>query len=215
MSATRARTKAGSPPRRRGSADEELHVLDTVERLKAMADPIRIRFVLELLDGPRTVKEVAEALDVPPTRLYYHLRILEENGLVEVANRRMVSGIEERSYRAAYDLRSWTVPPTLTASALYESGALRAMFDMVRAEMEVAVQGKPDVPVEDPHSPILGISLGEFALAPDELPRFRKDLERFLVKYGERARKPGQEKFRMFFALYPIPATGPSADGPD
>src|SRR5437870_4212224 len=100
MSATRARTKAGSPARKPAPADDVPHILDTVERLKAMADPIRIRFVLELLDGPRTVREVAEALDVPPTRLYYHLRILERHGLVKVANRRMVSGIEERSYRA-------------------------------------------------------------------------------------------------------------------
>ena len=93
MSATRARTKAKPAPRKRSSGDDETHVLDTVERLKAMADPIRIRFVLELLDGPRTVREVAEALDVPPTRLYYHLRILERHGLVKVANRRMVSGM--------------------------------------------------------------------------------------------------------------------------
>ena len=215
MSATRARTKARSPARKPAPAEDVPHILDTVERLKAMADPIRIRFVLELLDGPRTVREVAEALDVPPTRLYYHLRILERHGLVKVANRRMVSGIEERSYRAAYDVQSWTVPPTLTASALYESGALRAMFDMVRAEIEVAAQGKPDVPLDDPESPIKGLSLGEFSLSPGELPTLLKDLGDFLVKYGQRPKKADQERFRMFFTLYPVPATPTSAEVSD
>src|SRR5436190_15869195 len=93
--------------------------LNTVERLKAVADPIRIRLILELLDGKRTVKELAEALGVPPTRLYYHVKILERHGLIEVANRRMVSGIEERTYRAAS--KDWTVTPDITISALYES----------------------------------------------------------------------------------------------
>src|SRR5919197_498369 len=133
-----AQTKAQVRRSKKQQAIPEAHILDTVERLKAMADPLRIRFVTELLEGPRTVKEVAEALGVPPTRLYYHVKILERHGLIEVANRRMVSGIEERSYRTAGDQESWAVPPTLAASALYESGALRALFDVVRAEVEVA-----------------------------------------------------------------------------
>src|SRR5438552_14035615 len=102
-----------------------------------MADPIRIRFILELGEGPRTVKEVAEALGVPPTRLYYHLKILEREGLVRVANRRMVSGIEERTYEAVAEF--WSVPPSMAAAALYESGALGALFDLVRAEIEVVL----------------------------------------------------------------------------
>lgn len=208
MSASRASKQRKPPP-------QDEHILDTVERLKAVADPVRIRFVLELMEGPKTVKEVAEALDVPPTRLYYHLRILEHHGLVAVASRRMVSGIEERSYRAAYDLEKWTVPPSLNASALDESGALRAMFDMVRAEIEVAIQGKPDVPIEDPDSPIQGISLADLALASDEVPRFRRDLERLLGKYADRPRAPGRNRFRAFYVMYPIPSSATSSEEPD
>jgi DNA-binding transcriptional ArsR family regulator len=203
MSATRA-SKAKKQA-------EEPHILDTVERLKALSDPIRIRFLLELIEGPRTVKEVAEALEVPPTRLYYHLRILERHGLVKVANRRMVSGIEERSYRAATD--NWSISPTLTASALYETGALRALLDVVRAEIEVAVQNNPDLPVDDPASPLLAMAMTEFALAPDELPDLLEVFGKFLSTYGERARKPSHtERFHMFYALYPVP-TSSSADG--
>jgi DNA-binding transcriptional ArsR family regulator len=193
-------------PKKRPPADEDVHILDTVERLKAMADPIRIRFILELIDGPRTVKEVAEALGVPPTRLYYHLRILERHGLVEVANRRLVSGIEERSYQTTAD--NWTISPDLTASAIYETGALRALLDVVRAEIEVAVQSKPDLPVEAPGSPLSGIGLTEIDLSPDELPQFMRDFEQILRKYASRPKKRSeQDRFHLFYALYPVPKT--------
>src|SRR2546423_14544676 len=147
-----AQTKAATRTRKKAGSGEDPHFLDTVERLKAMADPLRIRFILELLNGPSTVKEVAEALGVPPTRLYYHVKILERHGLIEVANRRMVSGIEERTYRAASE--NWTVPRTLEASALYESGALRGLFAVVRPAVAVAGQGRPALPLDPPASPL-------------------------------------------------------------
>ena len=184
-----------------------------MDRLKAMADPTRIRFILELGAEPRTVKEVAEALGVPPTRLYYHLRILERHGLVEVANRRMVSGIEERSYRLAGDIENWTVSPNLGTGVLYETGALRALFDMVRAEIEVLVQGSPDLALEDPESPLKAMAMTEFALSAEDLQRLLRDFEKFLSKYGERPREhPEEERYHFFYALYPVPTAAPQED---
>src|SRR2546422_11767850 len=94
--------------------------LNTVERLKAVADPTRIRLILELLDRNSTVKELAEALGVPATRLYYHVKILERHGLIQVANRRMGAGIAERTDRAGWG--DWAVPPDIKLCPLYESG---------------------------------------------------------------------------------------------
>jgi DNA-binding transcriptional ArsR family regulator len=197
---------ANRAPKQRKRPEEE-RVLVTVERLKAMADPIRLRFLMELAERPRTVKEVAEALEVPPTRLYYHLRILEQNGLVEVANRRMVSGIEERSYRAVTE--HWNVSRNLPASALYETGALRALFDVVRSEIEVALQANPELSMEDPHSPLKGLAMSELAIGPGELPKLMRDFERFLTKYGgPPSERPDRERYRFFYALYPAPSSG-------
>ncbi len=47
-----------------------------------------------------TVKQLAEALDVAPTRLYYHMNQLESLGLIHVAETRIVAGIIEKHYRA-------------------------------------------------------------------------------------------------------------------
>ena len=50
--------------------------------LKVLADETRLAVVEVLLDGPRTVTEINEMLEVEPTLLSHHLRALREAGLV-------------------------------------------------------------------------------------------------------------------------------------
>jgi DNA-binding transcriptional ArsR family regulator len=50
--------------------------------LETLYDPLRYR-VFRLLEDPRTVPELAGEVDVPANRLYYHVRRLVENGLIE------------------------------------------------------------------------------------------------------------------------------------
>jgi DNA-binding transcriptional ArsR family regulator len=49
---------------------------------------------------PKSAKELAEDLDQPQTKLYRHLKVLQEAGLIEAAETRVVSGIVETKYRA-------------------------------------------------------------------------------------------------------------------
>jgi len=76
-----------------------------VEILKALAAPTRLRIMYALLVGDTksrvmSVKELAEELSEPQTRLYRHIKVLESAGLIEVAATRMVFGILEQRYRA-------------------------------------------------------------------------------------------------------------------
>jgi DNA-binding transcriptional ArsR family regulator len=91
-----------------------------VEILKALAAPTRLRIMYALEVGdtkPRvmSVKELAEELGEPQTRLYRHVKVLESAGLIEVAATRMVSGILEQRYRAT--ARDLTLGSSLTRAA--------------------------------------------------------------------------------------------------
>jgi DNA-binding transcriptional ArsR family regulator len=79
----------------------DILTISDLETLKVVADPLRLEIFELLRVEPQTVKEVAEALDIPPTRLYYHFRTLEEHGLIRVSGTRVVSGIIEKHYSAA------------------------------------------------------------------------------------------------------------------
>ncbi|MBN2500200.1 MAG: helix-turn-helix transcriptional regulator [Anaerolineales bacterium] len=89
---------------------EEL-IIDDLEVLKVISDPLRVRIV-ELISVTNrngqlcTVKQLAEKLDMPPTKLYYHINLLEKHGLIEIAETEVVSGIVEKRYQvAAYRMR--------------------------------------------------------------------------------------------------------------
>jgi DNA-binding transcriptional ArsR family regulator len=62
-----------------------------ITTFSALAEPIRLRIVELLLDGPLNVGEIADKLELRQPQTSKHLRVLLEAGLVEVetdANRR-------------------------------------------------------------------------------------------------------------------------------
>src|SRR6476469_9614203 len=75
--------------------------IDSAEAVKALADPLRLR-VLSLLmrdhDRSWTVKEIARELEQSVTKLYHHVNMLEQVGLIRDVETRLVSGIVEHRY---------------------------------------------------------------------------------------------------------------------
>jgi DNA-binding transcriptional ArsR family regulator len=75
--------------------------IDSAEAIKALADPLRLR-VLTLLMGDHerswTVKEIAAELEQSVTKLYHHVNMLEQVGLIRDVETRLVSGIVEHRY---------------------------------------------------------------------------------------------------------------------
>lgn len=76
----------------------DLRVIDSVETLRVVADPLRLRILAMLRREPSTAKRIAQELGTPIKKLYYHLGLLEEHALIRVRSTRLVSGIVEKQY---------------------------------------------------------------------------------------------------------------------
>jgi DNA-binding transcriptional ArsR family regulator len=174
----------------------EEFVIEDADTLKVLADPVRLRIHMEL-EHPRTVKELATRLDVPQTRLYYHVKLLERVGLITVVARRTVSGIEERTYQTA--ARSTLVSPSLGAE-LARSGAVDAMFEMAAAKIGVALQDSTH-PVGDPASSVIGLNMTEVRLRPDQVEEFQTRLFSVVTEYMEQD-DPAARKYEVLLAAW-------------
>ncbi len=127
-----------------GLQPEDVLVIDRPETLRLLAHPLRLR-ILELLRvggaKGRTVKELAAALEVPQTRLYHHVNLLEAQGLIRVVATRQVSGITEKRYGVtAYRLsveRALLAPSEAGDDAL--EVLLSVVLDEVRSEIKRSV----------------------------------------------------------------------------
>jgi DNA-binding transcriptional ArsR family regulator len=84
---------------------EETFLIEDLETLRTLSDPLRMQIYEILLSESSTIRQVAERLGLAPSRLYYHMNQMEKQGLVQVAETRMVSNMVEKVYRArAYHL---------------------------------------------------------------------------------------------------------------
>lgn len=81
-------------------------IIDSLETLKVLSDPTRLEIMkyigeVNKRDQRCTVKQLAKLMEVPPTKLYYHIKLLEEKELLIVGDTRIVSGIIEKHYQVA------------------------------------------------------------------------------------------------------------------
>jgi DNA-binding transcriptional ArsR family regulator len=169
-----------------GSEPPGVRTVNNVAALKAMADPTRFAILTALMrtsDLPvMSVKELAAELGEPQTKLYRHVRQLEEAGLIRVASTRMVSGILEQRYQACQ--RDLTFGRGLVPENADDSErVLRTVLDRHRDGLFAAARAGRlawgDVPAGEPYrKPLLHMS--DLKVSPAKAAEVRDKIEEIL-----------------------------------
>lgn len=117
----------------------DLMLLDDLDLIGEVTHPLRSR-IIHRLRQPHSVAELAESLDVPVTRLYHHIKRLEEIGIISVVATRQAGARTERRYRnAAVDYR--LDDSVLTSTDIDTFGrAVSSLFDVARTEFQREVE---------------------------------------------------------------------------
>jgi DNA-binding transcriptional ArsR family regulator len=68
--------------------------------VKVMGHPVKVRALTVLSDRSASPKEIADQLDLPIGQVSYHVRGLEEMGMIELVGTRQVRGAVEHFYKA-------------------------------------------------------------------------------------------------------------------
>jgi DNA-binding transcriptional ArsR family regulator len=74
------------------------------DQLKAIADPTRTKILQVLDDRPASAKQLSELLDMTHGRIGHHLKVLADNGLVEVVETRQVRAMTEKFFAPTFDV---------------------------------------------------------------------------------------------------------------
>lgn len=75
-------------------------LIEDIATLRQLANPFRLR-LLHAFRKPNSVRDVADSMDLPVTRLYYHVKILEEAGAIITVGTRKRGPQLEKIYRIA------------------------------------------------------------------------------------------------------------------
>lgn len=193
--------------------------ISDVETLKALSDPVRLRILETMVQAPDedwTVKRIAAALEVGPTKLYHHIGILEEHGFIRPAGQRVVSGIIETRYRIA-QLSVRLDRALLSGGSTDEAAAavdevMRSIFDTAREDVGRALRAG-HMSIEGEGAPSRGVLRQDLTrLTPARAAELKERLVALLNEFEADADgEPGPDAtpFGVLVAFYPVTETHP------
>ncbi|HZM72531.1 MAG TPA: helix-turn-helix domain-containing protein [Candidatus Polarisedimenticolia bacterium] len=187
-------------------------VINDVETLKALSDPLRIRILEAMVQAAAegwTAKRIAKALGVGQTKLYHHLKLLEDRELIKPVDRQLVRGIMETSYQIAQ--LSLRLDRNLLAAGGADvrasaQDAMSSVFDIARDDFERAL-ATGLLPIDGPadDSRPFMLNRGLMKMSPAKATELRERLVALLEEYG--AEPSGELPVGLFISLHAIPSS--------
>ncbi len=184
------------------------YTIRDLETLRTVSDPLRTQIFELCAEHPSTVREIAERLGLAPTRLYYHINLLEKHGLIAIDETRMVGNLVEKRYRAV-------APKLEIDNSLFSietrqgkenfSSLVHSVLDLTRDELLRTLEArsgsrKPDAEREEQEIVLFHLATH---LDPVRGAEFSQRLKS-LVSEFEGTDTTGQQTYGLTVAYYPV-----------
>ncbi|HEX6220528.1 MAG TPA: helix-turn-helix domain-containing protein [Acidimicrobiia bacterium] len=170
--------------------------------------------IIRYLEEPRSIREVADLLDVPPTRLYYHFNLLEEVGVISVVETRKAGAMLQKVYQSSargfrpspkmaqgdhepHELAKITAGVILDGARVDAEEGLTGHFTRVRA-------GEEDVKL--PGS--IGRSIT--FMNQEQAEAFTEKLKKLVEEEFDTDDQGGGRAFGFTYVFFPLAGTGES-----
>jgi len=121
----------------------DVYVIEDLQTLRACLHPLRLEILECLQREPLTVAQIGERLGIHSTTLYYHVRALEQAGLIRLVRTAVESGIQTKYYRAI--ARFYRLAPALLQAGNGEEQRdagvelVMATLDMTAGQLRAAL----------------------------------------------------------------------------
>jgi len=158
---------------------------------RALSDPVRLRILESLWEGPKTARALAGAVGMIPNRLYYHLRALEAAGVVKVVDAEATARGAERVYGAT----TLGYGNEMPGSGPERVALFRAMFMASAEELALAVE----------HGSFHSASRGYLRTTPEAMAELLETLGAAFGKARDSAGGAGARNYRFAYTTYELP----------
>lgn len=190
--------------------------IEDPEVFEVLNNTLRTRILRRLVE-PNSIRQVAEELKVPPTRLYYHVNLLEEAGIIEVVETRKVGAMLQKIYQTK--AKSFRPSPKLADGDLEPHELARitsgVVLDGARADaIEALTKNFAHVKAGEPDAKLpgsIGRVLSFFTL--EEAREFSKKLQEFIEEEFDRDQEPpGRDEYSFTYVFFPIAGSEEGVD---
>lgn len=179
---------------------DEIKELTSLEEVKAFSVPYRLK-ILEYMysfKAPATVKKIADKMGETPAKIHYHVKIMEEVGIVKLVYTKNINGIIAKFYEPAAEHYHIN----------HLSGNDEDKFKMLNETQKVIAsyydESKKNFlsQLEKTNEKHAGFAMpDEIYLTAEEFPEFQKELENINKKYSTNSNKEGKIKYKAFYSI--------------
>lgn len=185
----------------------KLKEIKDLATVKALTEPTRLAIMEGLGDG-RSVTELAERLELPRTRLYHHIKVLEDHDLIRVKETRRVGAIEEKIYESSAE--SFKLVPAVTnhEEIVDEADAIgTVVFDTTKADLRRSIINGFEAEGEAFRNRVgIGRHLGH--LTHEDAAAMMDEVRELIEKYMGGDDDAGDDHpYAFVWTLYPTSAT--------
>jgi DNA-binding transcriptional ArsR family regulator len=185
----------------------ELYELETIEQLRAIADPLRVRIIELIAERPMTVTQVGEALGVPANKAHYHVRELERVGVARIVETREKSGILEKYFQTV--ARGLSVPPSLLSQASPDESVAAATEVLQLVVHNFLTAFSHVVRTQEWDAAAINLDISDLWVTPDELRDVMGKIREVLGPFQQQ--RSGNGVKRISFARLTHPTVEGSA----
>lgn len=184
------------------------YTITSLETVRVVSDPLRLRIIEQLSGEPRTVKQVAAKLDISLTKMYYHINMLEEHGLIRVVATRTVSNIIEKQYQAvAHNFNLDRSLLTFREGVQDDPVAMFVAEALDVTKSEIARSRQTGLITSDKDAPrhrSLIMLVGSHKMKPEQADEFYRRLQALAQEFGDDEQENDDaQTYNMMLALYP------------
>jgi DNA-binding transcriptional ArsR family regulator len=175
--------------------------------------PVRLRILRVLGKEALTTQEIADGMpDVPKSSIYRHLKLLLDGDMVVVSDKRLVKGIQEKTYRIAQDphlsaddVKDWSADKHMRVFTTYAMTLLQDFSAYVAATE--AEKGEIDMVADR-----VGYTEVTFYATPGELDTLQADLNAAFLKLIGNKSGNGRHQHKVAFISHPLLNPPPEGD---
>jgi len=194
-----------------------VYKISTHEQLKAIADPLRTKMLMNLVKKEYTGQQLAEMLGITRNNIYFHLRELEKHGVIRVVRKEEKNGIVQKYYRAA-------------ASRFIPEEHLLPSLDLVETSRQVFLETLDAARSQVEHAPASSFALDHtheskrkniastysFYATEESFHAFIEEFKQLMHKHfsmrnteaSEASRSEDEKSYRMSLIAFPDGAEG-------
>jgi DNA-binding transcriptional ArsR family regulator len=188
-------------------------LLDDLDTAHLALAPIRRR-ILAALTEPASAAGLAEQLDMPRQKIGYHLRALEDGGLVQLAGERRKRGFTERLFVAArnyvLDPALMQTPPDPDAVDAQDRHAADHLISTASTIVRDVARMRQDAAAEGSRLLTLTVEADVAFAAPADFVAFTEEVTAALTALARKYSAPSGRRYRLTAAAHPaVPKPAP------